>query len=133
MNFFSRKLIKPGDLNAHNTLFGGQLLKWIDEEAAIYVMSKVETGQVVTKYMSEIDFISSARQGDLVEIGIQFREAGRSSITLRCEVRNLITKKTIIRIDRIVFVCIDEREQPIAHGKTELDFANAAANADWHP
>ena len=29
------KLIKPEDLNAGHTLFGGQLLKWIDEEAAI--------------------------------------------------------------------------------------------------
>jgi len=27
-------LIKPGDLNARGTLFGGQVLKWIDEEAA---------------------------------------------------------------------------------------------------
>ena len=36
MEFRTRKLIKPEDLNAGGTLFGGQLLKWIDEEAAIY-------------------------------------------------------------------------------------------------
>ena len=32
MKFYSRKLIKPGDLNARNTLFGGALLRWIYEE-----------------------------------------------------------------------------------------------------
>ena len=31
MEFRTRKLIKPEDLNAGKTLFGGQLLKWIDE------------------------------------------------------------------------------------------------------
>ncbi len=33
MKFRTRKLIKPEDLNARGTLFGGQMLKWIDEEA----------------------------------------------------------------------------------------------------
>ena len=36
MEFRTRKLIKPEDLNAGGTLFGGQLLKWIYEEAAFY-------------------------------------------------------------------------------------------------
>ena len=72
MKYYSRKLIRPTDLNANNTLFGGSLLRWIDEEACIYVMSKLESQNVVTKYMSEIDFVSSAKQGDVIEIGIQF-------------------------------------------------------------
>jgi acyl-CoA hydrolase len=33
MNFKTRKLIKYEDLNSRGSLFGGQLLKWIDEEA----------------------------------------------------------------------------------------------------
>jgi len=32
MNFRTRKLIKPEDLNARGTLFGGRVLAWIDEE-----------------------------------------------------------------------------------------------------
>ena len=35
MKYRTRKLIKPADLNSRGTLFGGSLLKWIDEEAAI--------------------------------------------------------------------------------------------------
>ena len=118
MKFYSRKLIKPGDLNANDSLFGGQLLKWIDEEAGIYAMSKLETNRVVTKYMSEIDFVSSAHQGDVIEIGLEFLSIGRTSITFRCAVRNLFTKKTIITIDKIVFVRVDENGKPQAHGKT---------------
>lgn len=118
MKFYSRKLIKPGDLNANNTLFGGQLLKWIDEEAGIYAMSKLENKRVVTKYMSEIDFISSAQQGDIIEIGLAFLAIGRTSISFRCVVRNLVSKKIIIKIEKIVFVNVDENEKAIPHGKT---------------
>ncbi len=118
MKFHTRKLIKPGDLNANNSLFGGALLKWIDEEAGIYAMTKLESKQVVTKYMSEINFASSSKQGDVIEIGLQFESIGRTSITFSCEVRNIFSKKVIISIDKIVFVKIDEHEQPVPHEKT---------------
>ena len=118
MRFYSRKLIKPGDLNANNTLFGGQLLKWIDEEAGIYAMTKLNNHRVVTKYMSEINFVSSAKQADVVELGLAFVEVGKTSITFRCEVRNLFTKKTIISIDKIVFVNVNKEGNPVPHHQT---------------
>ncbi len=118
MKFYSRKLIKPGDLNACNTLFGGQLLKWIDEEAGIYAMSKLDSRQVVTKYMSEIDFASSAKQGDIIEIGLETLALGSTSITFRCMVRNLVSKRPIITIEKIVFVNVDQNMRPIPHHKT---------------
>ena len=118
MKFYSRKLIKPGDLNANNTLFGGQLLKWIDEEAGIYAMTKLNNHQVVTKYMSEINFISSAKQADVIELGLAFVSLGTTSITFKCVVRNLFSKKNIISIDKIVFVKVDEDGRPIPHLQT---------------
>ena len=121
MKFYSRKLIKPEDLNANNTLFGGALLRWIDEEAGIYTMTKLMSQKVVTKYISEINFVSSAKQGDVIEIGMEFVSIGRTSITMRCLVRNLFTQKTIISIDKIVFVRVDENEKAKAHGLTAED------------
>ena len=118
MKFFTRKLIKPGDLNANNTLFGGQLLKWIDEEAGIYAITKIDTTRVVTKFMSEINFVSSAKQADVIEIGLEFLSIGRTSITFRCEVRNLFSKKVIITIEKIVFVSVDENLKSLPHQKT---------------
>jgi acyl-CoA hydrolase len=116
MNFKTRKLIKYEDLNAKGTLFGGQVLKWIDEEAAIFCMCQLFTKSIVTKMMSEVNFISSAKLGDIVEIGCELVQFGTTSITIACEVRNKDTKKTIIRIDKIVFVTIDEDGNPKPHG-----------------
>ncbi len=118
MKFYSRKLIKPENLNARNTLFGGALLRWIDEEAGIYAMTKLDTKKVVTKYISEIDFISSAVQGDVIEIGLGFKKIGRTSISFSCEVRNVFSKQTIIKIENIVFVRVDENGKAKPHGKT---------------
>ena len=126
MKFYSRKLIKPGDLNANNTLFGGALLRWIDEEAGIYTMTKLNSQNVVTKYISEINFVSSAKQGDVIEIGMEFVDIGTTSITMRCLVRNLFTQKTIISIDKIVFVRVNEEERPKPHGVTREDIEKNA-------
>jgi acyl-CoA hydrolase len=121
MKFYSRKLIRPEDLNANNTLFGGALLKWIDEEAGIYAMTKLNTQKVVTKFISEINFVSSAKQGDIVEIGLQFLAVGVTSITFSCIVRNIFTKKTILSIEKIVFVKVDNHECPAPHHLTIED------------
>jgi acyl-CoA hydrolase len=116
MNFRTRKLIKYEDLNARGTLFGGQVLKWIDEEAAIFCICQLSTRSLVTKVMSEVNFASSAKLGDIIEIGCELVEFGRTSITISCEVRNKDTKKTIIKIDKIVFVSVDENGVPNPHG-----------------
>jgi acyl-CoA hydrolase len=51
-----------------------------------------------------------------VEIGCELVEFGNTSVTIACEVRNKDTKKTIIRIDKIVFVAVDENGKPNPHG-----------------
>jgi len=91
---------------------------WIDEEAGIYTMTKLKTQKVVTKYISEINFVSSAKQGDVIEIGMEFLSIGKTSITMKCLVRNLFSQKTIISIDKIVFVQVDDNEKPKVHGLT---------------
>ena len=101
MKFHTRKWVKPEDLNPNGTLFGGSLLKWIDEEAAIYAIIQLDSQKVVTKLISEINFVSSARQGDIIELGLTATEFGRTSLTLRCEVRNKITRKSILTIDKL--------------------------------
>nr|WP_294794558.1 hotdog domain-containing protein [uncultured Mucilaginibacter sp.] len=124
MNFYTRKWVKPEDLNAHNTLFGGRLMAWIDEEAAIYTTIQLGTNAVVTKFISEINFVNSAKQGDIVELGIKAIRFGRTSLTLTCEVRNKISQKTILTIDKIVFVAVDAEGKPVPHGRTEIIYTD---------
>ena len=129
MKFHTRKWVKPEDLNPNRTLFGGKLLAWIDEEAALYSIVQLENPHVVTKFMSEINFMASAKQGDIVEIGIEVIEFGRTSLVLRCEVRNKMTHETIITVDRITMVNLDENGKPLPHGKTEIEYVkNRLAN-----
>ena len=122
MNFHTRKWVKPEDLNANGTLFGGSLLRWIDEEAAIYAIIQLENRRCVTKYISEINFVSSAKQGDIIELGMKATHFGRTSLTITCEVRNKLTHKTILKIDKMVFVSLDEQGVPAPHGKTKIEY-----------
>lgn len=122
MRFHTRKWVKPEDLNPNGTLFGGKLLAWIDEEVALYSIIQLENSSVVTKHMSEINFRSSAEQGDIIEIGIDVVKFGMTSITLKCEVRNIMTRNTIITIDTITMVNIDSERKPLAHGKNTIEF-----------
>ena len=125
MNFHTRKWVKPEDLNPNATLFGGTLLRWIDEEAVIYAIVQLGNPKVVTKFISEINFVSSATLGEIIELGIQATHFGKTSITLTCEVRNKITRKSILTIDKLVFVNLDEEGNPVPHGKTEITYAFA--------
>ncbi|MFH6968174.1 acyl-CoA thioesterase [Flavobacterium sp. FlaQc-28] len=122
MRFHTRKWVKPEDLNPNGTLFGGKLLAWIDEELALYTIIQLENPRVVTKHMSEINFRSSARQGDIVEIGIDVVKFGNTSVVLKCAVRNMMTRETIITIDETTMVNLDENGKPKAHGKTQIEF-----------
>lgn len=122
MRYHTRKWVKPEDLNANQTLFGGKLLAWIDEEAALYSIIQLENKRVVTKYVSEINFMSSATTGDIVEIGIEVVKFGKTSITLNCEVRNKMTHETIVTVDNIIMVNLDEEGKPLLHNKTKIEY-----------
>ena len=118
MKFYSRRIIKPTDLNPSNNLFGGQLLSWIDEEAAIFASCQMKTDYIVTKYISEINFQSSAKCGDVIEFGLNVAAIGTSSLTLQCIVRRKKTNDIIISINKMVFVSIDKLGKPTPHGIT---------------
>jgi len=122
MKFHTRKWVKPEDLNPNGTLFGGRLLAWIDEEAALYTVVQLENSQIVTKFITEIDFRASAKEGDIIEIGIEVVKFGTASITLHVEVRNMMTKEIIITIEEIVMVNLDANGKPKPHGKTKVEF-----------
>ena len=128
MRYHTRKIVKPEDLNPNNTLFGGRVLEWIDEEAALYSVIQLENKRVVTKFMSEINFVSSAVQGDIVEIGMDVVKFGKSSLILKCEVRNKLTRKTIIKVENITMVNLGSDGKPAPHGKTEIEFVKDRLN-----
>ena len=122
MRFNTRKWVRPEDLNANETLFAGALLNWINEEAVLYSIIQLENKKVVTKYMSEINFMSTAQQGDIVEIGMEVVNFGKSSLVLKCEARNKMTHDTLLTVDQIIIVNLGEDGKPKAHGKTKVEY-----------
>ena len=122
MRFHTRKWVKPEDLNPNQSLFGGRLLQWVDEEAALYTIVQLDNRKVVTKYISDITFQNSAKMGDIIEIGMDVVKFGRTSLELRCEVRNMMDRVIIVSIDKVVMVTLDENGAPTPHGKTQIEY-----------
>lgn len=116
VEYRTRRIVKPGDLNSANNLFGGRLLEWIDEECGIFALLLPGISRVVTKLISQIDFRAPARQGHIVDIGIAIVGVGRTSVTLRAEAFNRSRGVTMLTIDRIVMVAVDEQGLPTPHG-----------------
>ena len=106
------------------------LLAWIDEEAALYTIIQLENSKIVTKYMSEINFMASAKKGDIIEIGIEVIKFGKTSITMRCEARNKMTRETILTVDNMVMVNLGENGLPAPHHKTEVEFVKNRLNKE---
>jgi len=132
VHYRTRKLVKPGDLNPEHTLFGGRLLEWLDEECAIYAVCQLGTERLRTKIIGEIDFKNPARLGDIIEIGVDVISFGKTSIVMKCDVRNKNTKQTVLTIDKIVMVTVDEHGRPTPHGRTTIqpEDQDGVPNAD---
>jgi acyl-CoA hydrolase len=107
-----RYLVTQPDLNAHGTLHGGILMKWVDE--ACGMEARLQTNNVcATVHINDITFFSTARLGDIVEITVSGGVIGRTSITFSATAQNAASKKMIATFKNVVFVAIDENNSPV--------------------
>ncbi len=116
MEYNSQRMVMYPHLNAAGILFGGMALAWIDEEAIIFASTILKTNKIALVKMSEVSFKSVANIGDIVILGAKLLKIGTTSITVRCEIKNKTTNKTILHIDEIVIVALDFNKKPVAHG-----------------
>jgi acyl-CoA hydrolase len=112
-----RRLVQPGDLNPGNRLFGGKLLAWIDEGAALYAMCQMRTKLVVTKKISEVLYDKPVFSGDVLEFWCETEHLGRTSLTVSCRVsrknfQDSQDHSDVVTSCAIVFVAIDEEGRP---------------------
>lgn len=118
----SQKLIMHEDLNAANRLFGGRVIAWIDEAAALFAMTQLQTRAIVTKKFSEIIFNEPAQLGDVMDFRCRIKKVGTTSITVEClalakDVEPNENIRLIVECD-VVFVCIDRNGNPRPHNFT---------------
>lgn len=110
------KLVLPPDTNHLQTIFGGQVLAYIDEIAAITAM-KHSKRAVVTASIDSVDFVSSARVGDVLELEAIVSSTGRTSMEVFVSVysMNLLTGVTKLTTESfLTMVAMDEHNKPIA-------------------
>lgn len=116
MNLISTHICKTSDVGFHGNLFGGQLLCWVDEAGAALSAEFAETGRVVTKYISEVDFQSSVRPGQIIRIYGSIKKVGNTSLTVEVEARRHSiyngTQKPVLKCE-MVFVRIDGDGEPV--------------------
>ncbi|TQR18989.1 acyl-CoA thioesterase [Psychrobacillus vulpis] len=118
-------LILPPDTNHHQTIFGGKVLAYIDEIAAISSMKHAK-GAVVTASIDSVDFLSSAKVGDVLELEAVVSSTGRSSmeVYVRVTSTNLITGAEKLTTESFVtMVAVDDNGNPVPvpgiHPETE--------------
>ena len=107
-----RYLVTQPDLNAHGTLHGGILTKWADESSGMHAR-KLTRGVCVTRFISRINFVATARIGSIVKIVSTVTGVGNTSINFSIIARNDITDEVLATIDRITFVHVNEDHKPI--------------------
>jgi acyl-CoA hydrolase len=79
------RVMLPPDANVAGNVFGGTILKMVDEIAGI-VATKHCRRNCVTANIEHIDFIYPVRIGDLVELKGRLNFVGRSSMEVGVEV-----------------------------------------------
>ena len=115
-----RYLVTAPDLNAHGSLHGGVLLRWIDEAAGMHAR-KLTNRVCVTRHIAAVNFVSKAGLGDIVRIEVSILACGTTSLTFKAEIYEDISMRSIASVGCIVFVSIDHKGNPVKHGVIHHD------------
>ena len=110
-----QKLIFSTHLNAADCLYGGQLLSWIDEASAMFAMQHMGTRRILTKKMSEVEFIAPGLVGDMIQFWCKPIKEGTSSLILEMIVQTMnvdTRRQRRICACEIVYVAVDELGKP---------------------
>ncbi|HWK21945.1 MAG TPA: acyl-CoA thioesterase [Ureibacillus sp.] len=112
---YQTHLILPPDTNHHHSIFGGKVLAYIDEIAAITSMKHAKS-EVVTASFDSVDFISPAYEGEILELEAMVTSTGRSSmeVYVRVMARNIKTGEIKLTTESFVtMVAVDELGRPV--------------------
>lgn len=107
-------LICPGHINHYGRLFGGNLLKWIDELAGIVAMRHCG-GTVTTAAIDNLQFRAPAYSGDMIVLRGWVTSVGRTSMEIRVDTyrEQLDGQRELINIAYIDMVAIDCKGHPM--------------------
>ena len=104
------KIVLPADLNDYGSLFGGTLLKWIDEIAYIRVSLDFPGQHFVTIGLDNVEFRHPIRKGQILRFNCEKIRVGKTSVTYNVQVfaaRYERDSEEVLFENNISFVCVD--------------------------
>ena len=105
------KLVLPEHLNHYGYLFGGNLLKWVDEVTWIAASRDYPGCKFVTIGMDKVEFRRPVRAGSILRFSVARDAVGNSSVRYTATVyRDDIESggEETIFSTHVSFVCLDE-------------------------
>ncbi|MFP4384038.1 MAG: acyl-CoA thioesterase [Spirochaetia bacterium] len=79
-------IVRPGHLNHHGFVFGGQMLRWVDEYAWLVAARDFAGYKLVTRAMDHVEFTTRIPCGSILRFHILPERQGTTSITYLVEV-----------------------------------------------
>ena len=111
----NHKLVTPGNLNHYGFLFGGDLLKWVDEYAWIAATLEYPDCNFVTLGMDKVEFRKSVREGTILKFIIKRTKEGSTSVQYLVRVYrgNSMDINDLIFSTSVTYVRIDQNAQKL--------------------
>lgn len=116
------KIVLPADLNDYGNLFGGALLKWLDEIAYIRVSLDFPGLHFVTIGLDNVEFKHPIREGQILRFHCAQTRVGRTSVSYNVKVygaRYDVESEAVLFENNISFVCVDKNGQKMAIPKAK--------------
>lgn len=104
------KLVLPEHLNHYGYLFGGNMLKWVDEYAWIAASLDYPGCEFVTISMDKVEFRKGVENGTILRFEIERAAEGNTSVSYAVEVfADSINTGEEERVfsTQVTFVCLD--------------------------
>ncbi len=116
------KLVLRGDLNQNGYLYGGNLLKWVDEYAWIAATIDYPNFNFVTIAMDNVVFKKSVREGSILRFDITKSRTGNTSVQYNVNVFQIVigdTGEDPVFSTQITFVRINENGEKMSINPNE--------------
>lgn len=106
------KICMTKDVGINGNLFGGNMLAWMDEAAAIFAQQVTGVKNIVSVRFAEIVFKKPVREGNVVEFYCENIKQGHTSITF--DILAVVGDGEVFRTE-CTFVAVDDqgRKTPI--------------------
>jgi acyl-CoA hydrolase len=107
-------MVRPNHLNGANRLFGGILMQWIDEVAAI-VAKRHSNCNVTTASVDNLTFLHGAYQNDMVVIKGKMTWVGTSSMEVCVDtyVENRLGERHRINNAHFMIIALGDDNKPV--------------------